>query len=255
MKYIKSFNTEADFSAGKSSLTKPYVVYVKESDKVYYMGDNIIEIDDPVAKEVVLANFDLDGDGELSKQEALQVTDGSSIKSLFGYTSEIKTTVTDLTFLKYFNNLVFPASMIDFFNGLTSLESIDLSGCDFSKVTALNRCFGDSNKITYLGLKNCNFSSIPTSGWGNMFYYGGASGIVMDFSGSIFNESAEKTVVSWFIPSTTNISIIMNGCTSGALELMKSYVNGSRVNTVTIYIDGKKWTKASQSADWVESDV
>lgn len=255
MKHIKSFDTEADFSAGKTSLTKPYVVYVKESDKVYYMGDNFIEIDDPVAKEVVLANFDLDGDGELSKQEALQVTDGSIIKSLFGNTSSIKTTATDLSFFKYFNNLVFPASMGDFFRGMTALTSIDLSGCDFSNTTSFSRCFADSNKLTYLGLKNCNFSSVPTSGWGNLFYYGGASGFVMDFSGSIFNESAEKTVPSWFIPSTTNISIIMNGCTSGALELMKSYVNGIRVNTVTIYIDGKKWTKASQDADWVESDV
>lgn len=255
MKHIKSFNTEADFSAGKASLIKPYVVYVKESDKVYYMGDNVIEITDLVAKEVVLANFDLDGDGELSKQEALQVTDGSTIKSLFGYTSSIKTTATDLSFFKYFNNLVFPASMSNFFRGMTALTSIDLSGCDFSKVTDFTRTFGDTTDLTYVGLRNCNFSSAPTSGWGSMFYYGGNAPFTIDFSGSIFNESADKTAMNNFMPYGKAVSIIMNGCTNGAVELIKSYVNHARVDAITIYIDGKKWTKASQNADWVESDA
>lgn len=237
-------------------MTKPYVVYVKESDKVYYMGDNIIEIDDLVAKEVVLANFDLDGDGELSKQEALQVTDGSFIKSLFGDSSTIKAQFTNLSFLKYFKNAKMPNDVFAYFRGVTNCTSFDLSGLDFSSTTSLEKLFNGCTSATDIKMKGCDFRSVTA--WGGLLDITDASlDIVVDFSESLFPASSSiSTAPVRFTYYVKTITFIMNGCTSDAVELIKFFIHSSsRVSTMQIIVDGKKWTCAEKDGTWVESDV
>ena len=255
MKHIKLFETEADYEAGKSSLERPYVAYVRDSDSVYYMGDNIIEIVDPIAKEVAIANFDTDGDGELSKQEALVVTDAAVLKSLFGNQSSISATETDLSFLKYFKNAKFPNASNDYFRSCTYCTAFDFSDMDFSGVTSMARFFFYCRSVRYIGLRNLNLSNVTTfDSCFNLSSFDANLSVVIDFSGSTLPTG--NVDFANIVLGQRDLTFLMNGCSSASVEVIKNAVhNNVYVGYFKIIVDGKKWTCSSAGGTWVESDV
>lgn len=255
MKYIKLFETEADYEAGKSSLGKPYVAYVRDDDTLYYVGDNIVEIVDPIAKAVAIANFDTDGDGELSKQEALVVTDAAVLKSLFGYQSSINGTETDLSFLKYFKNAKFPAASNDYFRTCTYCTSFDFSGMDFGSVTSMARFFFYCRSVRYIGLKNLDLSNVTTfDSCFDFSPFNADLSVVIDFSGSTLPTG--NVNFTSFVRVQRDLTFLMDGCSSASVEVIKNAVhNLAYVGYFKIIVDGKKWTCSSSGGTWVESDV
>lgn len=253
MKYIRKFNTVAEYNAAKTlGLDKPNVSYVVESDAVYYLGDNIIDIVDANAKAILVDNYDLDGDGEISKQEALAVTDASNFKALFGYHSPNKTTFTDLTFFKYFKNAIWPSDSGYTFRDCSNVTAIDVSDNDFSHVTKLSNFLRGDTKLSTVNMRDLDLSNVTT--FESFLNHSNLNQrLTIDFSNTLFPESATSTT---FIYAIKYITFIMNGCTSAAVELIKSFIhNHNYVASMKIIVDGKQWTCSSKGGTWVESDV
>lgn len=253
MKYIRKFNTVAEYNAAKTlGLDKPNVSYVVENDTVYYLGDNIIEIADANAKAILVDNYDLDGDGEISKQEALAVTDASNFKALFGYNSSNKTTFTDLTFFKYFKNASWPSDSSSTFRDCSNVTAIDVSDNDFSHVTTLYGFLRGDTKLSTVNMRDLDLSNVTDFG-GFLNHSNLNQRLTIDFSNTLFPESATFTN---FVYAIKYITFIMNGCTSAAVELIKSFIHNSNyVADMKIIVDGKQWTCSSKGGTWVESDV
>lgn len=254
MKYIKYYKTLSEFKSDEKA--KPNVSYIEELDELRYIGDNILQIDDSVLKAILVENFDTDGDGELSKEEALAVKE--PFPSLINSADEI----VDLTALKYFKNVEYSGDLDSLFrtnNSSSSWQRISFDGCNFSQATSLRR-FLSNRKLVFVSMKNCDFRNVKD--WGDFCpSVGGQRNLVVDFSGSRFTAFENITNYTRFIFSALTFKFIMDGCDSTSLETIKSmlheaYINGFS-NKITIDIDGKRWTLSGTTPDhtWSVADI
>ena len=152
MKYILKFETVADFNA--ATIEKPNVSYIEETGEIHYLPDNIIDINDTAAKQILVQNFDFDGDGEISKEEALAVT--SSIATTLS--TNRNTAYTDFSWVQYFRNANFSSNY--YFYGMSNCTVFNLDNCDISKCTDMQQWFGVCNKAATISMKNCDFSNV-----------------------------------------------------------------------------------------------
>lgn len=100
MKYIRLFDTEAEYEARKDDLAVPNVSYCKDTDAVKLLSEHIVDFHgDAAAESYCLSRWDTNGDGKLSFEEAAAVT------SLGTNGFKNNTTIVDYRFLKYFTGL------------------------------------------------------------------------------------------------------------------------------------------------------
>ena len=99
MKYICLFDTEAEYEAKKDELAVPNVSYCKDTDKIKLLSEHVVDFNgDAEVERICLANWDSDGDGKLSFEEAAAVT---AIGTKFRSNNKI----VDLRCLKYFTKV------------------------------------------------------------------------------------------------------------------------------------------------------
>lgn len=124
----------------------------KDDKAVYVSGNSPITIPDPVFKTYLIENYDGNGDGEISRNEALSVT------SITVYTENI----TSLQGLEYFMNLIDLSCKIHYdswrpstgemwYNDIPVNHS-KLSELDISKNTNLENLSCEGNSITELNV-------------------------------------------------------------------------------------------------------
>lgn len=122
---------------------------------IYEPATDIIEFADDNVKNICVANWDTNGDGELSKEEAAAVTtliDSETSKSVFYQNS----TITSFEEFQYFTGL----TSIDIygFRDCTSLKSIKLpSTINSIKNYAFNNCYALSSIILPESLTSLGF--------------------------------------------------------------------------------------------------
>ena len=128
----KEANAMLFISDGNTSRTSDYVAIRGDRESIY------IRFQDKNVKDVCVAMWDTDGDGELSNEEAVAVT-------------SIGTAFKENTDIKYFNEL-------QYFTGLTAIEEGAFAGCTNLIVltipvnvnTMKNSFYGSSNGCTQL---------------------------------------------------------------------------------------------------------
>ncbi len=255
MKYIKYYKTLSEFNSDEKD--KPNVSYIEELDELRYLGDNILQIDDSVLKAILVENFDTDGDGELSKEEALAVTE--PFPSLILYCE-----ATDLTALKYFKNVRYSGDIMALFRYADNTkpntwDKISFDGCDFSSATTM-RQFYSNRKLTNVSMRNCDFRNALN--WqGFCPSPGGQKDLVVDFSGSQFAAFENITNYTQFIYSAKTFTFIMNGCDETSLNTIKEILKNLYINSMSgkikIDIDGKRWTLTGSTPDqtWSVTDI
>ena len=255
MKYIKYYKTLSEFNSDEKD--KPNVSYIEELDELRYLGDNILQIDDSVLKAILVENFDTDGDGELSKEEALAVTE--PFPSLILYSEAV-----DLTPLKYFKNVQYAGDLSALFRYAdtskpNTWKSISFDGCNFSHATSLKQIFSN-RKLTFISMKNCDFRNVTN--WQDFCpSVGTQKDLVVDFSGSEFTAFENITNCTRFLYSAKSYKFIMDSCDSTSLETIKSIINSVYIpgwsNKITIDIDGKRWTLTGSTPDqtWSVTDI
>lgn len=139
-------------------------IYATKTIKVTYIS-NFINFADAEAERICLANFDKDGDGKISYNEAASVT---SFNKVFSRNTKIKS----FTELKYFTNVRFREE--EFMN-CTNLADIEFppqiqydkirlfSGCEALKITSLrNDYVGALAEGVFYNCKSATFDTIPT---------------------------------------------------------------------------------------------
>ena len=138
-------------------------VHATKTIKVTYVSD-FIKFADAEVERICLANFDKDGDGKISYDEAASV---ASFNGVFTRNKEIKSFVE----LKYFTNVTFVED--DFLN-CTNLADIEFppqikfeknrlfSGCEALKITSLrNDYVGAFGSNVFYNCKSATFDTIP----------------------------------------------------------------------------------------------
>lgn len=253
MKYIKYYQTLAEYNADEK--VRPNVSYIADIDELRYLGDWIIPIEDATLKAILVENFDTDGDGEISKEEALAVTE--PFPSLINTAAAV-----DLTALKYFKNVEYKGDMKQLFyywSGSNTWLTISFDGCNFGNCTSLRQFFGN-RKLTYVSMKNCDFSKV-TNWQGFCPIPGSQKDLVIDFSGSTFASFESITNYTQFLFSAKSYSFIMNGCDTTALNTIKGMTNGCYISSMSgkikIDIDGTRWTLTGSTPNqtWVSSEI
>lgn len=144
------------------SISNP-AVYSTKTIKVTYVS-NFINFADAEVERICLANFDKDGDGKISYDEAASVT---SLNKVLANNKEIKSFVE----LKYFTNVTLVED--DFLN-CTNLADIEFppqikfeknrlfSGCEALKITSLrNDYVGALGVNVFYNCKSATFDTIP----------------------------------------------------------------------------------------------
>lgn len=248
MKHILLFNDDAEYRASKATLAKPYVCYTKEEGNVYYQENDNIEFVDSAAKTIMLSIFDTNSDGEITKEEAL-----SSMQ--LPATSPFKNNqeITDMSFLKYFPNVVFPLNAENYFGGMINCKQFNLSGIVFR--TNLAKFFATARACTKIILRNCDFSActrVP-----NMFYGSQMQpSITIDFTGAILPSFSSIALATNFIggTSTTKYTFIADKCSTDTLNTIEKLCEGcpDYVGNVTIVYNGTNLVY--QNSEWVEAE-
>lgn len=257
MKYIQKFQTVAEYNA--ANIERPNVSYIVETEELKFLRDDILNIEEQAVKDILVANFDTDGDGEISIDEALAVT--QPFGSLFRQKA-----VYDLTCIKYFKNVQYKGDLKYEFSynvssgGSNTFDKISFDGCDFSKATSL-RSFIGGTKLTYASFKNCDFRNVTNF---NEFLKTGTStqkDFTIDFSGSQWPAFASITSYSSFIYSAKSWKFLMNGCDQTSLNTLKEILRNIYTNNlsgkITIDIDGTRWTLSGESPNqaWTSSEI
>lgn len=138
-------------------------VYATKTIKVTYVSD-FIKFADAEVERICLANFDKDGDGKISYDEAASVT---SFNEVFARNTKIKSFVE----LKYFTNVRFGERE---FESCTYLANIEFPpqvhydqnglfyGCEALKITSLrNDYVGAIANGAFYNCKSATFDTIP----------------------------------------------------------------------------------------------
>ncbi len=255
MKYIQKFQTVAEYNA--ANIERPNVSYIVETEELKFLRDDILNIEEQAVKDILVANFDTDGDGEISIDEALAVT--QPFGSLFKQAG-----VHDLTCLKYFKNVQYVGNMSSQFwynpsdGGSAGIRYASFDGCDFSRATRLDGFIGNQPLINvsfrYCDFRNStNFSAFVKSST--------TTAHILDFSGSKWPEFSQITNCSNFFYAATTVKVLMDGCDQTSLDTMKEILRNNYINKfsgkITIDIDGTRWTLAGESPNqaWTSSEI
>ena len=178
-------------------------VYIESSYTFLASGDRalvanffstapIVFVDDNV-KAICVANWDTDGDGELSYAEAAVVTD-------LGYSFYYNSEITSFDELQYFTGLT---SIGDHaFYGCGGLTSIEIS----NTVTSIgDYAFYGCGGLTSIAIPN----TVTSIGWGVFLYCGSLSEIVVDSSNTVYDSRDNCNAI---IETATNTLVV--GCMS-----------------------------------------
>lgn len=130
--------------------------------------DGIIQFKDPLVKDICVANWDLDGDGELSKAEAAKVID-------LGHAFE-STDIVSFNELEYFTNLrvcflalCHKLSEVKLPDSIIQIPASGFSECWELKLTSLPKNLTQIGEYAFHQCKNVRLNSLPdgleTIGW------------------------------------------------------------------------------------------
>lgn len=122
MKYLKKYATEADYSAAKVSIPTPNVVYVTETNKLYYnpeVGD-IYAFTQESNPELMAFCY---AQGWAAIPEAITYEECAAVTDI-GTLFRDNTVITDLTDLKWFTGLTSISAYA--FNGMTVVTAIKI---------------------------------------------------------------------------------------------------------------------------------
>lgn len=122
MKYLKKYSTEADYSAAKVSIPTPNVVYVAESNKLYYnpeVGD-IYAFTQESNPELMAFCY---AQGWAAIPEAITYEECAAVTDI-GTLFQNNTVITDLTDLKWFTGLTSIA--YNAFKGMSAVTAIKI---------------------------------------------------------------------------------------------------------------------------------
>ena len=111
------------------------------------------------------------------------------------------------------------------FDGLTSVQSINLSNADFSGVSSISQMFGNCQNLTDLNLSNVNTNGVDNMSW---LFYNCNSLVALDLSdldindvtamNSMFNNCSSLTTIyvsnTWNVDDVIYSSDMFYGCTS-----------------------------------------
>lgn len=255
MKYIQKFQTVAEYNA--ANIERPNVSYIVETEELKFLRDDILNIGEQAVKDILVANFDTDGDGEISIDEALAVT--QPFGSLFKQAG-----VHDLTCLKYFKNVEYAGNMdMQFYynpgdGGSAGIRYASFDDCKFSRATILSSFLGNHPLIN-ASFRNCDFRNCTS------FYQflksSATTAHVFDFSGSKWTEFSQITSCSNFFYAATTVKVLMDGCDQTSLDTMKEILRNNYMNKysgkITIDIDGTRWTLSGESPNqaWTSSEI
>ncbi len=139
--------------------------------------DEIIQFKDPLVKDICVANWDLDGDGELSKAEAARVID-------LGHAFE-SSDIVSFNELEYFTNLrvcflalCHKLSEVKLPDSILQISGSGFSECWELKLTNLPKNLTQMGEWAFHQCKNVRFTSLPdgleTIGW---YAFAGADNI------------------------------------------------------------------------------
>lgn len=145
--------TNGTLRIGVKTITTPIAArwFVADNFKLIYQGENsdsnIIQFADAAVKAICIANWDTDGDGELSKSEAAAVTDlGDAFKN---------------------NPNITKFNEFQYFTGLTSIGNQSFIHCDKLKSIYIPKSI---NKIGYFTFSYCSNLTYITVDPENTFY-------------------------------------------------------------------------------------
>lgn len=240
MKYIRLFSSETAYNAVKDSMPKPHVCYIQDTDEVIYQEVDTITFADATAKSLMVAAYDLNGDGEISFEEALAAT---SLSVAF----KNNRVITDMSFLKYFKNIVFPTNSSELFSGMTSCVKFDISGCNFSSATNLSALFRSCHSATEIACRNCDFSNATR--FGTFFETSSTQSMVVDFRGATLPSYSNLSVHGSFFGSQSLITFLMDNCSQDSVNTLKllcqevANVANARIvfNGETLKYDNGEW--------------
>lgn len=106
MKYIRLFDTEAEYNAVKDDLAVPNVSYCKDTDSIKMLTEHVIDFNgDSESESICLSNWDTNSDGVFTFDEAAAVKELTAKGGSIGWAFRNNATVTDLRFLKYFTGV------------------------------------------------------------------------------------------------------------------------------------------------------
>lgn len=234
MKYIRLFETEAQYEAEKSSLPRPNVCYIEESDRVVYKANDIISFVDSATKAALVAAYDTDNDGEVSYSEAAAATTWDVTLS--------SATTTDMSFVKYFYNVIFSSLSCQ---NYVVCKIFDFTGCQFGSRISMVGMFKGCKVAQEIRLVGCDFSGVTRIS--EMFNSSGTTPLVVDFTNAVLPSFSNLTNHGILFGSQSTITFIMDGCSEDSVNTIKllcqetTNVANARIsinNTVYRYSEG-----------------
>ena len=165
--------------------------YWEEFKEIVELPNMAISFVDPTVKSLCIANWDTDGDGELSTDEAAAIT---SLRNVFKGNKQIKT----FEEFKYFTGLDKINS--DAFRGCSSLETITIP---MNVVEIGDGSFMDCSSLTALFIPK-NVTKIESHSFSNC---SGLSSIIVDDENPVFDSRGNCNAI---IETTTNK--LIKGC-------------------------------------------
>lgn len=246
MKHILLFNNESEYQAAKDTLSKPYVCYIEDEEKVIYQENDIIEFVDEAARTIMLNLFDADSNGEITKTEALM---NGSWPSTSPFASNKN--ITDMSFIKYFKNFKFPVNAQKYFQAMINCKIFDLSGVNFTNTSNINSFFASAQSCEQFILKNCDFSNVTRMG--AMFNTSQASSnITIDFTGSVFNEFSNLVDKGNFVNTSVQYTIIADKCSTTSLDTIEKMCALGDASNITILYNGSRLIYRDN--EWIQEE-
>lgn len=258
-KFIRLFKTEEDYQREKESLPTPCVSWV-ENGKVYYkpyiMGQ--IAFADANVKSILLDNFDYNGDGVITEEEALRV-------NTFGTIFKEKSNIDTFNDGEYFKNITnldhafYGSSLssiklkseykggIDCINMLRRMNSLT-SAKVILKATRLSGAFADNPVLKSLDLSGIDVSSCDNF---NSFTSSDKKLSNMIIDGWNLNTGIINQSQFFLLPGVgsdySNITISAKGCSDTTIAFIQNMVKKNQSGywkTINIIGDTKTYTWA-----------
>lgn len=255
MKHLRLFDKEIDYKSAKDALELPWVSYVEEINKVFYMysykpntsvyykiEDNTLYIrgtkQEGYSERVLYTDATLSKNGWYSASNKAQITK-AVIEEVISPTSCVRffdgmsgmTTIENIENLKM-DNATDLSAMFQNCNVLTSIG--DISDWNVGNVTSMRVMFNNCNTLASVGdLSNWNVANVTNMS--SMFNSNDPSKpLILKSIGDISR---------WNVSNVTDMSYMFRGCTS-LNELNLSSWNTSKVTTMyEAFSNFIAWTK------------